>query len=133
MINKKYNLFLVSLVSLVSLEITAQEGSYRYEDETQLWHLTNNAAGLGFDVDSNRGYAEFSAEHRGGDYRRVQEGGQRNELQFTTERYQKIGYLLVGYGRFQFDMDRTKDRAWCDVMRPYNSNPFFSGSSIRCS
>ena len=39
--------------------------------------------------------------------------------------------LLVGYGRFQFDMDHTKDRAWSDVMRPYNANPFFSGSSVK--
>lgn len=130
MINKRYRIYLVSLVSLVSLEATAQEGSYRYEDATQLWRLTQNPAGFGFDNGSNRGYAEISAEHREGDYHRVQEGGQRNQLQFATERYQHINQLLVGYGRFQFDMDRTKDRAWCDVMRPYNSNPFFSGSSI---
>ncbi|MBQ7509401.1 MAG: hypothetical protein IJT53_00580 [Prevotella sp.] len=121
----------------------AQESQYRYDDATQLWRLTENAAGLGLDASTtdndpwslasgyNRGYAEFSFEHQGGKYHRVQEGGQRNGLRFTTERYQKISPILVGYGRFQFDMDHTKDRAWCDVMRPYNSNPFFSGSSIK--
>lgn len=108
----------------------AQEGRYRYDDATQLWRLTDNAAGLSADSLRNRGRAEFLFEHRDGDYHRVQEGGMRNLLQFNTERYQTIGKHLVGYGRFTFDMDRTQDRAWCDVMRPYNANPFFSGSSI---
>jgi hypothetical protein len=27
-------------------------------------------------------------------------------------------------------MDHTKDRSWCDVMRPYNADPFISGSSV---
>ncbi|MBR1448268.1 MAG: hypothetical protein IJ588_05935 [Prevotella sp.] len=114
-----------------TLPLQAQESAYRYADATQLWRLTDNAAGLGQDNSQNRGYAEFTLEHREGDYRRVQEGGQRNQLTFQTERYQKIGMYLVGYGRFRFDMDRTKDRAWCDVMRPYNSDPFFGGSSVR--
>ena len=110
--------------------VAAQEGLYRYQDATQLWRLTDNAAGLGLDNSENRGYAEFGLEHRSGDYHRVQEGGQRNQLSFETERYQHIGRFLVGYGHFRFDMDRTKDRAWADVMRPYDSNPFYGGSSV---
>ena len=92
--------------------------------------MTGNAAGLSLDSAANRGIAYFDLQHRDGDYRRVQEGGQRNQLEFYTERYQKISPILVGYGSFRFDMDRTKDRSWCDVMRPYNSNPYYSGSSI---
>ena len=110
--------------------VAAQEGLYRYQDATQLWRLTGNAAGLGIDNSANRGYAEFGLEHSSGDYRRVQEGGQRNQLTFETGRYQHIGNYLVGYGHFLFDMDRTKDRAWADVIRPYDSNPFYSGSSV---
>ena len=103
---------------------------YRYADATQLWRLTDNAAGLALDSAENRGIAYFDLQHREGDYRRVQEGGQRNQLEFYTERYQKISPILVSYGSFRFDMDRTKDRAWCDVMRPYLSNPYYSGSSV---
>ena len=129
--NKKYFLVsLVPLVSLVTIDISAQESEYRYDDAMQLWHQTDNAAGLGLDNSHNRGYAEFNLEHRSGDYSRIQEGDLHNQLKFTTERYQQINMLLVGYGRFQFGMDHTKNRAWCDVMRPYNSNPFFSGSSV---
>ena len=115
-----------------SLSISNAQGiaQYRYADATQLWHLTDNAAGLALDSGYNRGIAYFDLQHREGDYRRVQEGGQKNQLEFFTERYQKINSLLVSYGSFRFDMDRTKDRSWCDVMRPYNSNPFFSGSSV---
>ena len=109
----------------------AQESAWRYADATQLWRLTDNAAGLSLDSSQNRGYAEFRLEHREGDYHRVQEGGERNSLQFFTERYQAIGKYLVGYGRFLFEMDRTQDRAWCDVRRPYGTNPFISGSSIK--
>ena len=130
MTNKKYLAILVLLVGLAPLDCLAQEGQYRYADATQLWRQTGNAAGLALDSSANRGYAQFDLQHCEGDYHRVQEGGQRNQLQFYTERYQKISSLLVGYGSFRFDMDRTKDRAWCDVMRPYNSNPFFSGSSV---
>ena len=125
---------IVSIVSIAPIEAQAQEGNYRFADATQLWRLTDNAAGLTIDAAAtrnyNRGFAEFDMQHREGDYRRVQEGGQRNQLTFHTERYQHVGHYLVGYGKFHFDMDRTKDRAWCDVMRPYNSNPFFGGSSV---
>ena len=122
---------IASIASIAPIEAAAQnEGQYRLQDATQLWRLTGNAAGLGIDNSNDRGYAAFDLQHSEGDYRRVQEGGQRNQLQFDTERYQHIGKMLVGYGRFTFGMDRTKDRSWCDVARPYNSNPFFPGSSV---
>lgn len=115
-----------------SLFISNAQGiaQYRYADATQLWRLTDNAAGLALDSAENRGIAYFDLQHHEGDYRRVQEGGQKNQLEFYTERYQRISPILVSYGSFCFDMDRTKDRAWCDVMRPYLSNPYYSGSSV---
>lgn len=108
---------------------------YKYADEIQLWQQTHNAAGLSLDItandsNANRGIAYFNYSHRGGDFHRVQEGGPNNQLSFFTERYQKIGKYLYGYGSFLFDMGRTKNRAWSDVIRTYNSNPFISGSSI---
>ena len=115
-------------------EAPVSEQSYRYADETQLWRLTDNAAGLAIDrhdsAAANRGVAFFNLQHQSGDYHRVQEGNQQNSLRFFTERYQKIGKYLYGYGSFDFDMGRIKERAWSDVMRTYNSNPFISGSSI---
>ena len=105
-------------------------GEYQYDDVMQLWRNTGNAAGLTVDSTRNRGIAMFDLSHREGDFHRVQEGGQRNQLEFFTERYQTIGKYLYGYGKFRFNMGRTKERAWCDVMRPYNSNPFFGGSNV---
>ncbi len=67
------------------------EAEYRFASLTQLWHNTNNASGLSLDDSSNRGFASVGFSHRGGDYHRVQEGGAMNNLQFFTERYQKIG------------------------------------------
>lgn len=128
MMNKKY-IAIVSIITIAS-GTYAQEAQYRYADATQLWRLTDNAAGLSLDSAENRGIAYFDGQHSEGDYHRIQEGGQRNQLEFYTERYQRISPILVGYGSFRFDMDRIKDRSWCDVMRPYNSNPYYSGSSI---
>ena len=124
------------LSGLGGLKATAQtmtSEKYMLADERQLWSGSQNAAGLALDMrdsSDNRGIAFFDLQHHSGDYRRVQEGGQRNQLRFFTERYQKIGKYLYGYGSFDFDMGRTKDRAWSDVLRPYNSNPFISGSSV---
>ena len=112
---------------------TMTEEKYQLADERQLWNESNNAAGLAHDISDsadNRGVAYIDLQHRSGDYHRVQEGTQHNTLHFFTERYQKIGKYLYGYGSFDFDMGRTKERAWNDVMRPYNSNPFISGSSV---
>ena len=126
-------LFLVFLF-LFSPAGAQDAGYYQLADERQLWRTGDNAAGLALDMrdsSDNRGVAFFDLRHRSGDYRRVQEGGQQNQLRFFTERYQKIGKYLYGYGSFDFDMGRLKDRAWSDVLRTYDSNPFISGSSVR--
>ena len=121
------------IAATASAQVTAPR--YRLSDQQQLWHQTRNAAGMTFDfhtTDStqNRGVAYFDLQHQEGDYHRVQDGGMRNNLQFFTERYQKIGRYLYGYGAFDFNMGRTKQRAWSDVLRSYNSNPFISGSNV---
>ncbi len=131
--NKRYITILAML--LTTCTIYAQQtasalGEYRYDDATQLWRLTDNAAGLGIDTTRNRGFAQIGYYHHSGDYTRVQEGTRSNQLRFETERYQKIGKFLYGYGRFDFDYGRVNNRTWCDVRRPYNSNPYFSGSAI---
>ena len=123
-----FNIILLTIGLIAPIQ--AQESKYRYDDATQLWRLTNNPAGLGIDSSRNRGYALFNLEHQDGSYARVQEGRQTNQLRFQTERYQKVGKYLYGYGRFDFDYGRTKNRTWSDVMRPYNANPYFSGSSV---
>lgn len=106
------------------------EPEYRYKNLTQLWHNTSNAAGLSLDDSSNRGFASIGFNHRGGDYHRVQEGGAMNNMQFFTERYQRLGRYLYSYGKVDFNLGRTKDRSFADQFRPYNSNPYQSGSAI---
>ena len=121
------------LCAVVASAQTMTEEKYQLADERQVWSESHNAAGLAHDVSDstdNRGVAYIDLQHRSGDYHRVQEGNQLNQLHFFTERYQKIGKYLYGYGSFDFDMGRTKERAWSDVLRTYNSNPFISGSSV---
>lgn len=132
---KIYLLFVICSLSLSHAVAQVDLNSYQLADESQVWRLTGNAAALSLDPETcdssaNRGLAYFDLMHRSGDYRRVQEGGQMNQLSFHAERYQKIGKYLYGYGSFNFDMGRTKERAWSDVLRSYNSNPYISGSSV---
>lgn len=128
------NTFLVIVSLLSSPSALAQSlrgiGEYKYNDATQLWRLTENAAGLSADSARGRGIASVDYFHHSGNLHRVQEGGMSNDLTFFTESYQKLSNLLYGYGKFSFNMGRTKDRAWSDVRRTYNSNPFFSGSAV---
>lgn len=124
----RHTIFLISIVTC--LTASAQESTYRYQDAIGLWRTTDNAAGLTLDSTVNRGFAAFTLQRKEGSYNRVQEGDQQNMLQFESERYQRVGRYLVGYGHFVFDMDRTKNRSWADVYRPYESNPYFPGSSV---
>ena len=131
----RHILFMLWLSALTAPAVAQRMdyGQYALADERQLWRSAENAAGLALDMrDSadNRGVAFFDLRHHSGDYHRVQEGSQQNQLRFFTERYQKIGKYLYGYGSFDFDMGRVKNRAWSDVLRSYNSNPFISGSSV---
>ncbi|MBR1463321.1 MAG: hypothetical protein IJ604_08125 [Prevotella sp.] len=128
-------IYLFSIVSMLTLCTWAQDElmtkeKYQFAEETQLWRLTLNAAGLSLDSSMNRGITQFDASHREGDYSLVQDGDMNNQLKFIAERYQKVGKYLYGYGSFNFDMGRTKNRAWSDVIRSHNSNPFISGSSV---
>lgn len=123
------NILLLSCCLTAHAQEVSKE-SYNYADETQLWRHTQNAAGLSLDSAPDRGVAFFDFTHKGGELHRVQEGRQNNNLEFFTERYRKVGKYLYGYGSFKFDMGRTKERAWSDVLRTYNSNPFISGSSV---
>ena len=130
---RRYLLYIWAAIATTATAQTMTEERYQLANERQLWQDGRNAAGLALDMrDSadNRGVAYFDLQHHSGSYHRVQEGSQRNELRFFTERYQKIGKYLYGYGSFDFDMGRTKERAWSDVLRSYNSNPFISGSSV---
>lgn len=135
MMNKN-TLTLIALLA-TSLSVMAQgernlrgESEYAYDEMMQLWHNTGNAAGMQIDSVRKHGVAEFAFDRRVGSYHRVQEGSQQNNLSFFTERYQPIGKYLCGYGSFRFNNGSTEDRAWSDVIRTYNSNPFISGSSV---
>jgi len=131
--NKRY---MIMQLLLIPLSLTAQdslmtEGRYRLADETALWSNTDISAGMTLDSRDNRGRSYIGLMHQGGDFTRVQDGTMENRLTFSSERYQKISEKIYGYGRFRFDMGRTKGRAWSDVMRSYNTDPYFSGSAVK--
>lgn len=131
---KTNKLLYISVALLWANSVSAQQiagiSEYKYDDASQIWRHTDNAAGLALDSARNRGIAYFDLSHLSGNLHRVQEGSSRNDLTFFTESYQKLSDVFYGYGKFQFDLGETKNRAWSDVQRSYNSNPYFTGSSV---
>ncbi len=104
---------------------------YDYNGLSQLWVNTQNAAGLTRDSLIEQGVAYFQLEKSKGSYNTVQDGDSYNKLLFISESFKKIGKYLYGYGKVSFDMGRMFNRSWSDVYRSHNSNPYFSGSSIK--
>ena len=124
---------LVAITASAQNDSLMNQGRYDYELSKSAWQGSNNAASLSLQNHINFGKAYFNYSHKGGDFYRVQEGDMNNRLQFFTESWQKLGKYLYAYGKFDFNTGRTKNRSWTDVMRPYNSNPYFSGSDIKAS
>ena len=124
---------LVAITASAQNDSLMNQGRYDYELSKSAWQGSNNAATLSLQNHINFGKAYFNYSHKGGDFYRVQEGDMNNRLQFFTESWQKLGKYLYAYGKFDFNTGRTKNRSWTDVMRPYNSNPYFSGSGIKAS
>lgn len=104
------------------------KGTYLYQDAQEVWRNTNNAAGLGLDSLTSRGVTFFELSQLNTDHHLVQNGNKQNTIHFLSERYQRIGKYLVGFGRFEFNTGRDFGRAWCDMLRTEHSNPYFSGS-----
>lgn len=134
--NLRYT-FLAGLTLAATWTLHAQNAElqtkerYEYADAVQLWRHTLNAAGLSRDTLIERGVSYFDFSHQKGTHYLVQDGDKQNRLLFASERYQKIGKYLYGYGRFTFDMGRQFHRSWSDVLRSHHSNPYFSGSAIK--
>lgn len=131
MINRRHIATLIAAATAMAAAAQTDIGRIKQLDEKRQWTYTDIAAGMSADTLPNYGKTWFNINHEDGTFHRVQEGNQTNSLTFFAERYQKLGNYLYGYGKFQFDHGRTKERAWCDEERPYNSNPFISGSSIK--
>lgn len=108
-----------------------QKELYDYNQISQSWVKTQNAAGLTRDSLVEQGIAYFQLEKSDGSYYLVQDGDSYNKLLFVSESFKKIGKYLYGYGKVSFDMGRMFNRSWSDVYRSHNTNPYFSGSSIK--
>lgn len=105
-------------------------GNYMFFDAVRLWKNTNNAAGLSLDSLVHLGQSAINFGHRGGNFYKVQEGTRQNQFSFVSDQYQPVGKKLYGYGKFEFETGRIQERAWSDVFRSYNTNPYFTGSAI---
>ncbi len=121
---KKAYIVVLTMVSFVACGQAQEVGD-------NIWGMTVNAAGIGRDTVSTHGMVGVRTSHTAGELHRVQDGGQKNSVGFTAEKWQTIGQKLSVSGSFEFEANRTKDRAWADVLRPYESNPFISGSSVK--
>ena len=130
----------VSVLLTPALYVSAQEpeesvGITSSEREAQLERQqflnTENVAGLSLCQPSKNSFTTLGYYYDGGSYHRAQEGISNNGLLFSTERYDSFSEKVFMKGGFSFNLNNEKERAWSDVMRTYNSNPYYYGSSIK--
>ncbi|MDP3437370.1 MAG: hypothetical protein Q8S04_09005 [Bacteroidales bacterium] len=97
----------------------------------QQWLNTNNAAGLAFSNVTKGSFTSLERFVSRGDYHRAQEGSSNKALRFSTQRYDRFNEKIYVRGSFSFLMNNEGDRAWSDVIKTYNSNPYIYGSSVK--
>ena len=122
-------LFLGSVITL-NAQTGIQLEEHQQTTINNPWLQLDNAAGLGVSKVKPHGITELAYQNEGGNYRRAQQGNERNGLNFYSERFDKIGKNWSSWGSFNFTLDREKNRAWSDVFSTYNSNPYIYGSSL---
>lgn len=138
MYNKKYTIiFTICLVSFWSLSLRAQDEGIdkkKYSEELlkiyNPWIATQNTSGL-YDFTDQESISELYASYNNvsGDYARSMDASDINKFSIGSYSYQK--YKNIGlYGKFEYQNSYEDNVNWCDVMNPYNGNPFILGDEI---
>ncbi len=105
--------------------------SHELEQATHLWLRSGQMSGLTLSPLRPGSMGAVTASREYGDYHRVQEAQATNLLSMHAEQTSRAGKYLMVRTLFDIQMKYEYDRAWSDVMRTYNSNPFFFGSDIK--
>ena len=130
MLKNILSIFFIIAAGFVNAQNAIQSEEHELTTVLNPWLLTDNAAGLGLSTVKLHGISELGYKVSMGDLHRTQEGNEISGLDFYSERYDKLSKNWNSWGSFNFIMDREKNRAWSDVIRTYNNNPYIFGSSI---
>ncbi len=96
-----------------------------------LWMKTGNNAGLTLNPFEKGSIGSVTIGREYGDYHRSQEAQSTNQLKIHAEQFHQAGKYLVVRTLFDVEKRYEYDRVWSDVLRTYNSNPFFFGGDVK--
>ncbi len=113
-----------------SISLPAQTTPYFRDKDFNTWLKTDNPVSLGITTMPNAGQTSLNAKTLSGDFHKAMESGRVNAWGFDSYGSKSLKPLNL-WGRFNFSQERHQDRCWSDNIRPYNGNPYLTGSSVK--
>lgn len=95
------------------------------------WLSSFNPAGLVFSDYIEYGISDLGYQRKSGDLHRAQEGSENGGMVFNSERYNKIAENWYTYGRFEFQMNREKNRNYSNNFNTFNDSPYIFGDTVK--
>jgi len=104
--------------------------SFQLNDTQNIWYSSENTTGLIYNfpnkiTDFNAGWMSGS-----GDYHRIMEGSNNQDLLFSTKSYQKIDKFYLS-GSFAYHNINEENARWNGTYDPYRGNPYILGDSVQ--
>lgn len=124
--------FCVLNLRLFSQEISTQEEHNMHLLKNDLLN-SENASGLIFTDFKQYGISDLGYKYKKTDLNRAQSGDTESGLEFVSERYDRILTDWYTWGKFEFHMNREKNRNWSSVFNTYDDSPYIFGDSVKSS
>ncbi len=137
MYSKKYiYIFSICLMTFLSFSVMGQDNDIDKKNFSEdlltiynPWIATHNYSGLYFYGQEKISEIVVGFNNTNGDYVRSMDPADINQLSIGTYSFQK--YKKMGlYGKFEYINSYEDNVKWCDVMNPYNGNPFILGDDV---
>ncbi|MDD2424656.1 MAG: hypothetical protein PHP30_03395 [Bacteroidales bacterium] len=94
------------------------------------WEYTSNPTSLGVNPMPDYGITYFGGIYLAGDDHRAQQEGSKSGINFYSDSYKGLKHLNL-WGAFKYSQSRLKDKAFSDIIDPYNGNPYYAGSALK--
>lgn len=120
----------LGLLLLFATSARAQEKNFYRMDRLKTdnpWILSHNAAGLTTGAVSRFSIVEANWQYNTGDFRNVSDPTDRNRMNLLTESLLRLNKVYF-YGKFSFDYDIRRNKAWSSVLDPYYSSIYMADS-----
>lgn len=117
--------FLLSLENILAQEMNHSPAAIEKMKLDQLWHKTDNAAGIFFDGTENYTSLNMSYNSINGNFHRPQQGKNENIWGFDAEGGVKLDKMYL-WGEFRYSRNAIKDANYnASIIDPFRGMPYF--------